>query len=374
MAWLEKRNRRYFIAWREGSKVRRWGGDVSGWSDKVVAKAELGAFIKKQLRGEEYADPFRDHRNRPLSEHIADYVADLEAKGRDDIYVYNCEKLLNRLFSECGWRLLGDITADSFCHWRESLPLYEDGDLKGLPKIGARSQNQYLCAVRTFCKWAVKRVRMGSNPLLSIDTVDESADIRRARRALSAEEVDALLNAKGMTDSHKLVYRVVLATGLRRQELKDLIWDDLHLDSITPYVALRAKATKARRNDTLPLHPEIATSLKASRGDCGEADRVFHDVPSIAEHRAYLDAAEIAWTDELGRRADFHALRGTFGTMLATSGASPNETKELMRHTEMRLTQKHYIDPKVFNLAGAVGRLKIPGRDAGQTPKTGTGN
>ncbi len=374
MAWLEKRNRRYFIAWREGSKTRRWGGDVQGWPDKAVAKSELGAFIKKQMRGEEYSDPFRDQRTRPLSEHLADYVADLEAKGLDNIYVYNCEKLLNRLFTECGWKLLGDISVDSFCNWRESLPVNEEGPLKGLTKIGPRSQNQYLCAVRTFCKWAVKRTRMAGNPLVSIDGVDESADIRRVRRAQSSKEVDALLTAEGMTVDHKLVYRFVLATGLRRQEIVDLIWGDVRTDSITPYIALRAKATKARRNDTLPLHPDLAESLKATRGDAGDGARVFKSVPSIQEHRAYLTAAKIEWKDELGRQADFHALRGTFGTNLALSGASPNETKELMRHTEMRLTQKHYIDPKVFSLASAVSRLQIPGKTPAAKAKTGTGN
>ncbi|MGE5607923.1 MAG: tyrosine-type recombinase/integrase [Bacillota bacterium] len=163
-----------------------------------------------------------------------------------------------------------------------------------------------------------------------------------------------------MPQNHRPVYRFILGTGLRRQEAVDLIWGDVHLDSPTPFLALRAKATKARRADTLPLRADIATELKQLRGDANDADSVFPAFPSMAEHRGYLKAAGIPWEDEQGRRADFHALRHTYGTLLSKAGVSPREAMELMRHTDLRLTMKVYTDPRLFDLAGAVEKLPLP--------------
>ncbi len=39
-------------------------------------------------------------------------------------------------------------------------------------------------------------------------------------------------------------------------------------------------------------------------------------------HKRYLDKAGIAYLDDRGRRADFHALRHSYGTMLAKSGVA----------------------------------------------------
>ena len=71
-------------------------------------------------------------------------------------------------------------------------------------------------------------------------------------------------------------------------------------------------------------------------------------------HRRYLDKAGIAYVDERGRRADFHALRHTYGSLLAKSGVAPRVAMALMRHTDMRLTMNVYTDPRIFDLAGAV--------------------
>src|SRR5205823_6119736 len=129
------------------------------------------------------------------------------------------------------------------------------------------------------------------------------ADVRRARRALMVDEQNALLNVEALSAEHRRVYRFIWATGLRRDEIGKLIWADIHADCTTPYVQLRAKATKARRADSVPLHPDIAKELKDARGDAGEMDRVFTSIPTIGEHWGYVDAAGIARVDELGRRA-----------------------------------------------------------------------
>jgi integrase len=60
---------------------------------------------------------------------------------------------------------------------------------------------------------------------------------------------------------------------------------------------------------------------------------------------------------DLGRRADIHALRHSFGTSLAKAGVAPRVAMSLMRHTDMRLTMNIYSDPRLFDLSGAVEKL-----------------
>ena len=343
---------------------------VKGYTDKNASE-QLGAKLERaKARGEQgLIDPFKAHRGRPLLEHVKDYISELRALGRDDKYVYNVDKRLAKLLALCGWNILADITADAFCHWREA-PIQQRAADSEDGRVGPRTLNQYLETLRAFCKWAMKRKRMGANPLADVPKMDETNDVRRARRALTAEQVEALLLK--VPEHHQNVYRFILATGLRRQEIEDLQWGDVRLDSPTPFLKLRAKATKSRRADSLPLRADVAVELRALQGEAGDGERVFATLPTMDEHREYLKAAGIDWKDSEGRRADFHALRHTYGTLLSKAGVSPREAMELMRHTDLRLTMKVYTDPRIFDLAGAVEKLPTipPRRQAAQA--TGT--
>jgi integrase len=280
---------------------------------------------------------------------------------------------LQKLVKACGWKVLGDVTADSFCRWRENPIEQKQAESKDR-KIGPVTMNQYLETLRSFGRWCVRRKRMANNPVADVEKVETSADLRRERRAFSEQELELLLAV--VPEHHRRVYHFILATGLRRQEVEDLRWGDLHLSATVPFITLRAKATKSRRADALPLRADVAADLASIRGDAGDAEKVFEGVPTMDEHREYLTRAGIDWKDGEGRRADVHALRHTFGTVLSKSGASPREAMELMRHTEMSLTMKTYTDPRIFDLAGAVDRLPLPAvkreADADAARATGT--
>lgn len=91
--------------------------------------------------------------------------------------------------------------------------------------------------------------------------------------------------------------------------------------------------------------------------------------PAVSELRSDLQAAGIAEYDDLGRRADFHALRHTFITTAAATGAPQAVDQLLARHSDAQLTQRVYTDaaqlptrvaidsmPR-FDLPVALGRL-----------------
>ncbi len=54
-----------------------------------------------------------------------------------------------------------------------------------------------------------------------------------------------------------------------------------------------------------------------------------------------LEPAGIEYENEYGK-ADFHALRHTFCSLLARSGVQPQTAQRLMRHSDINLSMKHY--------------------------------
>lgn len=58
--------------------------------------------------------------------------------------------------------------------------------------------------------------------------------------------------------------------------------------------------------------------------------------------KADLDATGIVQEDSTGKRADFHALRHTFISNLASGGVHPKVAQSLARHSDINLTMSRY--------------------------------
>ena len=252
------------------------------------------------------------------------------------------------------------MTLESFIAWREKAKSEvahnaHDKSKIRIEAISARTKNHYLQTVKAFCHWAIKRGRLASNPFKHVEPLEQSGDIRRARRELTPEEALALLAA--VPNAYKLAYHVALQTGLRAGELAALQWGDIRIDAPEPFIQLRAETTKAKRGDVLPIRADLADMLRAARGNAADAKRVFHRIPRAKEHKRWLEAAGIPYCNEQGERADFHALRHTYVSWLAAAGVSPKELMTLARHTDPRLTLGRYSHVRIYSLKSAVEKL-----------------
>lgn len=65
------------------------------------------------------------------------------------------------------------------------------------------------------------------------------------------------------------------------------------------------------------------------------------------------------YKDGLGRQADFHAIRRSLNTHLAQNGVDAHTRKEIMRHSELRLTLDVYTDPSALPTVAAIEKLPI---------------
>ena len=196
-----------------------------------------------------------------------------------------------------------------------------------------------------------------------------------------------------------LIYKTLVLTGLRKNELASLTPAQLRLDVPIPHLELDAEDEKNREGNSVIIRADLAedlkhwladklTALQAEALRRGEpiparlpADSLVFTVPAglVRIFDRDLRAAGIPKRDERGRTLDVHALRTTFGTLLSKGGVPLRTAQAAMRHSDPSLTANVYTDPKLLDVSGALDALpslpldREPGADSERARATGTG-
>jgi integrase len=221
--------------------------------------------------------------------------------------------------------------------------------------MAPKTINEYLNAASGLLNWMQRNGRIPANPLKVVGKVEMRGRETRRRRALTLDELRRLLAVAG---SRKPVYVTAVYTGLRRGELEQLEWTDIHLDDVAqPFIEVRASTTKNHEKATIKLHGDVVAALREKRAKCDEAEERVFTVPKIETFRTDLDKAGIPYRDQQGRVADFHSLRVTLCTNLHNAGVPERTAMEMMRHSDRRLTDKVYTDTSKLHTWSAVDKL-----------------
>jgi integrase len=124
---------------------------------------------------------------------------------------------------------------------------------------------------------------------------------------------------------------------------------------------IEAAKTKNKKGDVLPMRPDLVQSIKAwvTKHAIQSHERIFHFHDRLIREAFYkdLETAGIERKNSDGRSIDVHALRKTFGTMLAMAGVPLTTVQRLMRHSTPILTAQLYIDVDSVNMAQALEQL-----------------
>ena len=413
---------------------------------RVLGELERRAELVKAGVLSTAEDAIADHQPTPLEAHFAAYRAHQQAKGVVPRRVLDVQSQLRRMTRDCSFVRLVDLDAERLERW------LADQQREGM---GAGTRNEYRGAFVGFCNWCLKTKRLTVNPFTQVPKADVKADRRRHRRAMTEAELVRLLtvarwrpladygrdtqrkqrDADAATTGRKgswtyatltldtldaclttarerltkqpelvarlevlgrereLIYKTLVLTGLRLNELRSLSVGQLDLDGPLPRLTLDAAAEKNREGNSLPIRRDLADDLgqwlelkrqtasgAATRsGDRPEVlrfarplanslptDAPLFDVPRgmIRILDRDLQAAGIAKRDERGRTLDVHALRHTFGTLLSKGGVAPRTAQAAMRHSTINLTMNAYTDPKLLDVQGALESLPALPLDA----------
>lgn len=197
-----------------------------------------------------------------------------------------------------------------------------------------------------------------------------------------------------------MLYRMAVMTGIRASELASLTSASFDLTADTPTVTIAAAYSKHRREDVLPLHPDLVARLRQwfSERERQQDDQrtvlAFDRVADAKPKRLFprtwpekaakmfridLDVARMAWLDEAkgnaiewtqrsnstflcpvddaGRVADFHGLRHTFVSNLVVGEFTRKLSKQLARHSTITLTMDWYSHLALIDMTAGLSAL-----------------
>jgi len=135
---------------------------------------------------------------------------------------------------------------------------------------------------------------------------------------LSSHELQALLEAIGYQATHRDLrdaVTLVLNTGLRISELRNLRWSDVELSDRQILVRLH----KSNRVRLVPFNEAVGNMLSARRAADPDSEFVFGDHPDRLLRHAARQLVEVS-PEAVGRKLSFHTVRRTFIGTLINSG------------------------------------------------------
>ncbi len=225
------------------------------------------------------------HQSTPIGEHFAVFETHLQAKGATKTHRENTGRFLRRVAADCSFASLADLRREPMERW------LADRTADGM---AAKTRNAYRCAWVTFCNWCVSVGRLASNPFRLVPQANVKADPRRQRRGMTEDElcrllavakdrplIDAATVRRGCRAGERygnvrpevrerlvllgreraLIYKTLVLTGLRKNELASLTIGALHLDNAVPFAVLAAADEKNRQGSEIALRRDLADDL-----------------------------------------------------------------------------------------------------------------
>jgi integrase len=416
-------SRVFYARYRDGNGVVVEA--PTGCRDEAAARSVLADLERRAERVRAglltpAEDRIAGHLRTPLGDHVRAYLDSLRAAEVVPLHLHNTGRYLARLADACGFARLADLSREALEGWLAR----EAGAGRS-----ARSRNTHRAAAVAFAGWCVTTGRLASNPFAGVPRANEKADPRRKRRAMTEDELLRLLDVarrrpldealtvrrgkrkgerysnvrpevrarlEALGQERALVYKTLVLTGLRKNELATLTVAQLRLDGPVPHAELDAADEKNREGGGVVVRPDLAEDLRRWLEDKfarlqAEARRAGAPIPArlpgtlrvfnvpdglVRIFDRDLRAAGIPKRDERGRTLDVHALRTTFGTLLGKGGAPVRAAQEAMRHSDPKLTATVYTDPKLLDVLGALEvlpTLPLSGGDRDQERAAATG-
>lgn len=293
---------------------------VKGFRDLRATEQRAAELERRAERGEVgLIDP---HARRPLSEHLTDYAAHLEAKGDTAGHVKHTASRLTALFAGCGFTMIAELNAGKVAGRLNALrrggepvavppgelfapaavarllgiggaslpsavrrmslpPASGNGKARRYPRAtvealaairakrcGPETVNHYVRAAKGFTRWLVRTGRLSANPFQTLTLVNAKADVRRGRRELTPHELRRLFAAarasavslRGLSGVDRAaLYSLAAGTGFRVNALANLTPADFDFASGT--VTLPARFNKSRKVKVQPLPPDVAAAV-----------------------------------------------------------------------------------------------------------------
>lgn len=216
---------------------------------------------------------------------------------------------------------------------------------KGIKKSSIAT---YRSKLNKFFEWLRIRGFLEENPFRSIAYPSVHYE---DKKFLKREQIEKIFSALALNPGRPLVrkrnmaiFSVLLNCGLRRNELVNLKTYDM--DLVRKTLLIRSETSKSKRDRTLPLNSTVVPILNdylEERRKTGYATPYFF---VSSTHDANLTKDGLKHTvDSLNNLSgvDFHLhqFRHTFAVNVLNNGCDIAKLKQLMGHTDIRMTMTY---------------------------------
>lgn len=292
-----------------------------------------------------------------LNDYYAPWVLANRKSGKET--VQSITAAFSFLFNEP----LGDISLMSVEQWRME---------KTKAGRKAATLNRLTVALKASLNWAVKHKIIESNPLDSLERLKEH-DSDRKIRYLSPDERQRLMSAldsrerrireerkrhnvwlcqRGLeakpeldgkfTDHLKPLVVVSLNSGIRQGSLFGLKWADVDFAAET--ITLRGANNKAGNTVHLPINSVVMQTLRSWQEQKHAGKNSLYVFPSPVTGEK-LDNVNKSWASVLKdaeiKNFRWHDMRHDFASQLVMKGVDLNTVRELMGHSDMKMTMRY---------------------------------
>lgn len=209
------------------------------------------------------------------------------------------------------------------------------------------SVKRKVSALKSFYKYYCKTGSLKINPA---DKINSPKIPERLPKYVEQNRMNDLFKTpeKYFTDSfsgmqEKLIVDVLYSTGMRRQELINLAWNDINFSS--NQLKVTGKGNKQR---IIPIGKDLVDSLQIFRKLQAEqlknipsASFVFltEDGKQLYPNFVYRIVKKYIGLCSTAEKKSPHVLRHSFATHMSNNGAKLNDIKELLGHASLASTQ-----------------------------------
>ncbi|MFZ1108996.1 MAG: tyrosine-type recombinase/integrase [Rhodomicrobium sp.] len=324
----------YFVEYRLGGRATTQKrmtigkhGVLTPDEARKLAKEALG----KVARGDDVAQSKKEAREKltgqTLKDAIERFLASNNRPGR--YWVHKQARLLGKDMEPL--------------HNRPIVSIKRSDVLAVIDKVKARSEaaaRLLFVDLRPFFKWAVERELMDTNPAAEMKP---PAAATKRDRVLEDIEVKAFWKAASdVSWPFASIYKLLLLTGARREEVAGMKWSELDLDAGMWF--LPGARTKNKRDHRIPLSCQAINLLDrlgivAIKAGIGyeDADLVFsttgHSAPSgFSKAKKILDAKMKAILGARFKDWRVHDLRRTCATGMEDLGIDTRVVETALNH------------------------------------------
>ncbi|MEZ5007911.1 MAG: tyrosine-type recombinase/integrase [Chitinophagales bacterium] len=217
-------------------------------------------------------------------------------------------------------------------------------DLLNNKKLAPSSIRRKLSSLNTYFNWLLKHEAIKVNPAKGVASLKLPQRAPQYLSNLSTDKMikDLQLEITNWYDRRNyLLIELLYNTGIRRQELIELKWNDI--DSGRKFITVLGKGKKERH---IPISQKLIESIEIYKKEIQEQflslpEQIFITDKGTKLYPKFVYNVVKRYLTRYStlQKRSPHVLRHTFATHLLNNGADLNDIKELLGHSSLASTQ-----------------------------------